>query len=272
MRTLWAVSDLHIRAPGNREIFDTFVHPADPGDWLVVAGDIAEDLATVREVLRECNRRFHTVIFSPGNHELYSQQSDELKGRRKYEALVDMCRDIGTVTPEDAYQTFAGRTIVPMFLLYDHSWRSPELTRDEALEAARARGIVLTDAVAIEPFADVAMWCRERLAYTVRRLAAVEGPTVLVNHWPLVKEATDQLRYPDIAMWSGTRHTQSWPQRYKAEQVIYGHLHIPTRIEVQGVTHTEVSLGYPREWQATLPVRVDNKLWPYPVVVDEETE
>ena len=272
MRTLWAVSDLHVRAPGNRKVFDEYVRTSNPADWLVVAGDIAEDLRTVGEVLSECNRRFHTVIFAPGNHEMYCRNSDEFKGRRKYEALVAMCRDIGIVTPEDTYQSFAGRTIVPMFTLYDHSWRDPELTRDQALEAAHARGVVLTDSVAIEPYEDVALWCRERLAYTVRRLAAVEGPTVLVNHWPLVKQAIHQLKYPDIGLWSGTRHTQSWPQRYRAEKVIYGHLHIPTQIDVQGVTHTEVSLGYPRQWQATLPLRLKNNLWPYPVLVDEEVK
>lgn len=272
MRTLWAVSDLHVRAPGNRELFDKYVRTSNPADWLIVAGDIAEDMGTVTDILEECLRRFDTVIFTPGNHEMYCRASDEVTGRNKYDALISACRGLGVVTPEDTYQEFAGRTIVPMFTLYDHSWRNPELTRDEAIAAAHDRGIVLTDSVAIEPFEDVGLWCRDRLAYTVRRLAMVEGPTVLINHWPLVKQAVDQVKYPDIALWSGTRHTQSWPKRYQAENVIYGHLHIPTQISVEGVTHTEVSLGYPREWQETLPLRLKKKVWPYPVLVEEEVK
>ncbi|MCX2163016.1 metallophosphoesterase family protein [Corynebacterium auriscanis] len=272
MRTLWAVSDLHVRAPGNWELFDKHVRPQNPTDWLIVAGDVAEDLDTVIEVLQECTRRFDTVIFTPGNHELYSREADELKGRDKYDVLISLCRELGVVTPEDTYQSFAGRTIVPMFTLYDHTWRDPELTRDEALAGAQERGIVLTDSVAIEPYEDVRLWCRDRLAYTLKRLAVVDEPTILVNHWPLVRQAIDQLKYPDIGLWSGTRHTQTWPERYKAEAVIYGHLHIPTQISVEGVTHTEVSLGYPREWQATLPLRLSKKAWPYPVLVDEEVK
>ncbi|MDN5934255.1 MAG: metallophosphoesterase, partial [Pseudonocardia sp.] len=38
---LWAVSDLHVRYPDNRAIA-VDLRPADPGDWLIVAGDVAE--------------------------------------------------------------------------------------------------------------------------------------------------------------------------------------------------------------------------------------
>jgi hypothetical protein len=31
---------------------------------------------------------------------------------------------------------------------------------------------------------------------------------------------------------------------------VYGHLHIPRTITVDGVRFEEVSLGYPREWRA----------------------
>ena len=270
-RTLWAVSDLHIHSPGNRDLIDTHLRPPNPHDWLIIAGDIAEGIDDVVAMLTRLQKRYAHIIYAPGNHELYARSTDRLKGQDKYNALIYACQKLSVSTPEDPYVTFGGHTIVPLFTLYDHSWRDPELSREEALTAAQRSGVVLTDYFAIEPFEDVSLWCRDRLRYSVRRLAQVTGPTVLVNHWPLARECLEHVRLPEIALWSGTRHTQSWPERYNATSVIYGHLHIPVEKFIGNVTHAEVSLGYKQEWARNLQPRLDRKLWPYPVLTEEVT-
>lgn len=270
-RTLWAVSDLHVRAPGNLDLVREHVKPTNPADWLIVAGDIAEDLPTIERTLGLLQSRFAQVIYTPGNHEIYSRSSDAIHGRAKYDAVIASAQRLGVLTPEDLFPMFAGHTVVPLFTLYDHSWRDPTMTPTAALAAARDKGIVLMDDLAIAPYEDVILWCRERLRYSVRRLASVEGPTILVNHWPLAREAMANVRHQEIGLWSGTRHTQEWPQRYRAETVVYGHLHIPVQFSLGNVTHTEVSLGYPRERKVSLPPRLEKKLWPYPVLVEEVT-
>lgn len=267
-RTLWAVSDLHVAAPGNRDLVDDLVRPEHLEDWLIVAGDVAERVSTVLKTLGRLTERFARVIWVPGNHELFCRSSDPHRGRDRYRELVEGCREIGVTTPEDSYPVFGGHTVVPMFTLYDHSWRDPELSVSEALTAAEGNGVMFTDQVAIAPFVDVPAWCRERLSYTVRRLSRVTGPTVLVNHWPLIREVTDKLVLPEIALWSGTRDTQDWPVRFRASTVVYGHLHIPLVREFDGVTHAEVSLGYPREHERSLPPRRDRRLWPFPVLTE----
>ncbi len=267
-RTLWAVSDLHVAVPGNRDLVDRLVHPGTAGDELIVAGDVAEDTATVLDTLGMLADRFRRVIWVPGNHELFSRPGDRFRGEDRYRELVRGCRELGVVTPEDAYPQFGGHTVVPMFTLYDHSWRDPSLTAAQALDAAAEKGVVFTDQVAISPYVDVPAWCRQRLGYTVRRLSRTTGPTVLVNHWPLVREVTDRLNIPEIALWSGTRDTQDWPVRFRASTVVYGHLHIPVVREIGGVTHVEVSLGYPREQAVSLPPRLERQLWPYPVLTE----
>lgn len=268
-RTLWAVSDLHITSPGNRDVVDDLIQPQHPQDWLIVAGDIAERIDVVIETLRVLRDRFEKVIFTPGNHELYSRTQDTFKGKDRFDALISACRSIGVLTPEDRYPIFAGHTIVPMFTLYDHSWRAVGLTPQQAIDQAMDSGVVLTDHWTISPYVDVPQWCRERLKYTVGRLSEVAGPTVLINHWPLAREAMEGIKAEEIALWSGTRHTQSWPKRYNASHVVYGHLHYPRQFSVEDVTHTEVSLGYPKEWQRSLQPRLDKKVWPYPVLTEE---
>lgn len=45
-RTLWAVSDLHVTFAQNQNTVDALM-PQDPGDWLIVAGDVAEKIPDV---------------------------------------------------------------------------------------------------------------------------------------------------------------------------------------------------------------------------------
>ena len=259
--TLWAVADLHVAVKANRALVDA-LEPGNPDDWLIVAGDVAERPELVLRTLGQLSRRYAQVIWAPGNRELFCRGADAHVGKDRYRQLVDGCRRLGILTPEDPYAEFGGVTICPLFTLYDYSWRPQGTTIDEALEMANRSQVIMTDEFAIKPFVDPVLWCRERLRYTVRRLARVEGPTILVNHWPLIREPLEAVYYPELSMWAGTRHTQDWATRYAAEHVIYGHLHIPGTTVVDGVPHTEVSLGYPREWQP----REGSRQWPYPVM------
>lgn len=259
--TLWAVSDLHAAVKLNGPKIDD-IQPADPSDWLIVAGDVAERFELIVEVMTELASRFDTVIWVPGNHELFCCSADRYRGREKYAMLVQAMRSIGVITPEDRYPVFGGVTIAPLFTLYDYSFRSRELTVDEALQAAHENNVVMTDEFAIAPFVDIRGWCWDRLAYTTKRLSRITGPTILVNHWPLVQEPVQRMMWSEIALWCGTRHTRTWPKRYNAQAVVYGHLHMPGVTKVDGVDHIEVSLGYPREWRH----HPSTRQFPYPVM------
>lgn len=260
-QTLWAVADLHAAVKNNTPRIDE-IQPKDPSDWLIVAGDVAERTELVLEVLNKLRKRFARVIWVPGNHELFSKSTDRCRGREKYTELVEGCRKIDVLTPEDPYPVFGGVTIVPLFTLYDYSFRHPGLTVEQAVQAARDKQIMLTDEFAIAPFVDIRAWCWDRLAYSIKRLSRITGPTILINHWPLVVEPVNQLYLKEIGLWCGTRHTRTWAQRYDAQAVVYGHLHMPGEVVVDGVKHVEVSLGYPREWEQ----HTEDRLWPYPVM------
>lgn len=259
--TLWAVADLHAAVKANGPKIEA-IQPADPSDWLIVAGDVAEKFDLIVRVMAELAGRFDTVIWAPGNHELFSRSADRYRGREKYAALVQALRELGVHTPEDTYPVFDGVTVAPLFTLYDYSFRGAGMSVDEAVSAAREKNIMMTDEFAIAPFVDVRAWCWDRLAYTTRRLSRIEGPTILVNHWPLVQEPIMRMRWSEVALWCGTRHTRGWARRYNARAVVYGHLHMPGVTTVDGIEHIEVSLGYPREWQGTPRPTA----WPYPVM------
>ncbi|MGB2567262.1 metallophosphoesterase family protein [Micromonospora citrea] len=256
--SLVAISDLHIGYPENRALVEA-LRPASPRDWLIVAGDVADTAADVEWALGLLAGRFEKVVWSPGNHELWTPRGDPvtLRGLARYEHLVQRCRALGVLTPEDEYPVWRGAggpvLVAPLFLLYDYSWRPEGLDRVAALAEAYRTGIVCTDEFMLhpDPYPDRAQWCAARVAETARRLAGRDPalPTVLVNHWPLVRDPTRVLRYPIFAQWCGTEATADWHRRFDAVAVVYGHLHIPRTSWHDGVRFEEVSVGYPREWR-----------------------
>jgi 3',5'-cyclic AMP phosphodiesterase CpdA len=245
--------------PENREIIDG-LRPSSDDDWLIVAGDVGEILADVEWTLRLLSERFAKVIWTPGNHELWTPQSDpvRLRGEHRYRHLVEFCRGLGIATPEDPYPVWRGAggpvTIAPLFVLYDYSFRPPgTTTKQEALARAYDVGVVCTDEFHLhpDPHPSREAWCHVRLVETERALAARDDalPTVLVSHFPLIREPTMILRYPEFALWCGTERTADWHKRFNAVAAVYGHLHIPRTTWHDGVRFEEVSLGYPREWR-----------------------
>jgi 3',5'-cyclic AMP phosphodiesterase CpdA len=256
---LLAVSDLHVSYPENREVIEG-LRPTSDDDWLLVAGDVADLVSEVEWALRTLRERFSTVVWAPGNHELWTRADDpvDLRGERRYRLLVEVCRDLGVLSPEDPYPVWRGpggpATVVPLFLLYDYTFRPPGVTsKEDALAVAYETGVVCRDEWLLypDPYPSREDWCRARVAYTQGRLTdrPPDVPTVLVNHFPLTREPTLLLRYPQFAQWCGTTLTADWHRRYSAVAVVYGHLHIPRTTWQDGTRFEEVSLGYPREWR-----------------------
>jgi Calcineurin-like phosphoesterase len=283
---LLAISDLHVGYPENRAYADALA-PGDPGDWLIVAGDVGETFADVGIVLASLAQRFAKVIWTPGNHELWTLPSDQvpLRGVARYEAYLKLCQRFGVVTPEDDYPVWAGDggpvTVAPVFTLYDYSFlpgarpapgagpadsvagiltaidgtlaegSAGDDSSGAALAAARKAGLKPSDEGRLhaDPYPSVAAWCTDRVAATEQRLAAAAGPLVLASHWPLRREPTAALRHQAYAPWCGTTRTADWHTRFPVRAAVYGHLHIPRTTHYDGVRFEEVSVGYPREWQ-----------------------
>lgn len=142
--------------------------------------------------------------------------------------------------------------IVPLFLLYDYTFRPDgTTTKAEALAYAYKTGIVCSDEAVLypDPYPSREAWCHARVETATHRLAAMPPGvrTVLVSHFPLTREPTRILKYPEFALWCGTEQTADWHLRFGAEAVVYGHLHIPGTTWQDGVRFEEVSFGYPEE-------------------------
>ncbi|MDX7987496.1 metallophosphoesterase [Xenorhabdus sp. 12] len=257
---LLAISDLHVSHAENRLIVESF-RPSTSDDWLLLAGDIAEQEADFIWVISTLSQRFSQVVWTPGNHELWCTPKDLLKlpGVLRYEHFVNICRQYNVLTPEDEFHSYhmgddTRITIAPIFTLYDYSFRNTfDYTVDQAIERARRCGVISSDEFFLKtyPYKNVVDWCRERLLYTEKRLNAIpDGENIiLMSHFPVIRKPLESLRNTEFSIWCGSEKTHQWASRKGVRMVIYGHLHIPNLEYIQNVAHVEVSLGYPREWQ-----------------------
>ena len=253
---LWALSDLHVSHPENQAALEGF--PAFPDDWLILGGDVTTGTHRLDWCFRHLAAKFRQVVWVPGNHELWTSPdtASGLGGVALYDRLVEIARLHDILTPEDPYPVVEHRSgpvlIVPLFLLYDYSFRPRHVRRDEVVRWAREGGSVCSDELVLrpDPFPDRESWCAARCEDAAARLASYSPdlPKVLINHFPLEEEHAVLPRIPRFTPWCGTRRTQGWHRHFNACAVVYGHLHIRGTQWLDGVPFQEVSLGYPHQW------------------------
>ena len=255
--TLWAVSDLHVAYKDNRAIVRD-LRTEHPDDRLIVAGDVAERVAEVRWALALLSSRFGWVIWTPGNHELWTLPTDEVQlgGVPRYEHRrgVPPARHRhprGSLSTMDRRRwSGRGRPAVPAVRLHLPPGRHPDQGRDDHRRRTGRGGLhrravprprALREPGGLEP--------GPRDGTEARLRAHEDARLVLVNHHPLIREPTTVLHYPEFAAWCGTERTADWHRRFNVAVAVYGHLHIPRTSWHDGVRFEEVSVGYPREWR-----------------------
>jgi predicted phosphodiesterase len=195
IRKLWAISDIHLAYPINRESWEQL--RSKPHDGLIIAGDVGETVDHLRLALETAVKRFAHVWWVPGNHELYSvpvsrasesgnenaKKEEPSRAEVRYHEFVAVAREFGVSTPEDDYIVWppedvdaldegaspwdveAERAmrarICPIFTLYDYSFRPPEVTRENALTWAQEQDIMATDEALLhpDPYSTRDEWC-----------------------------------------------------------------------------------------------------------------
>jgi 3',5'-cyclic AMP phosphodiesterase CpdA len=255
---LLAISDLHLGHPVNRDFLPTIGSSRD--DWLILAGDVGEDERHLAMAFEYLARRFARLIWVPGNHELWttSRSPEAARGAARYEMLVQLARSFGVLTPEDPYVLWPGSDrprplyIVPLFTLYDYTFRPDQVPADQVLAWAALDNTVCVDEYLLypTPYADRAAWCAARVEATEVRLQILpqDCETILINHFPLRRSHAVVPRVPRFAPWCGTRATETWPMQFRARAVVFGHLHVRRSFVEHDVSFHEVSLGYPGQW------------------------
>ena len=212
-------------------------------------------------MLRTLQPRFAQLVWTPGNHDLWTPQTlrgGEARRRRTTSGWSRLCSRYGVLTPEDPYARWPGdgptRAIVPTFLLFDYSFRPDR--RDA--RATRWRGPrspacdrptkICSRPIRIATRDD---WCAARVAATEARLAALPADVKLIvaNHFPLRRDLAVAAAHPallDLVRHDADRTTgiaASTSKRWSTATCTCDRARA-----IDGVRFEEVSLGYPKQW------------------------
>jgi predicted phosphodiesterase len=237
---IFALSDIHIDYDENsRSITD--LSTADyREDVLILAGDVSDTRRLLAWSLERLARCFRTVLFVPGNHELWVTREDkDTNSLQKFEEVCALAESSGaSVQPFRAH----GVSIIPLFSWYDYSLGVPT-------KELRA---VWMDYKA----------CRWPSGYTEREVAAhfaglndkqvavAEGMVITYSHFlpridvmPAYIPAEGKLLYPVLGM---TRLDEQL-RRLNSRIHVYGHSHVQRHVTIDGVSYINNAFGYPSE-------------------------
>jgi UDP-2,3-diacylglucosamine pyrophosphatase LpxH len=268
-----ASSDLHLDQHENLASLKSSLKENAPNgeDCLILAGDICETENQLKEILSLLRPHFKEIVWLPGNHELWIRPSlkesylQQGKGsEQRYLSLVTICHEFSVHTPEDPYIELSNTinetlVLVPMFLLYDYSFRPTHVPESEALNWAMESNVMCSDEVLIvpEPYKSIIDWCHQRVEYTLQRLNAYREREndnfkfLFINHFPLREDCFHLQHIPRFSIWCGTKRTEQWHVDYPVKGVVSGHLHLPSHQIIDDVEFFEVSLGYPGQWDSS---------------------
>lgn len=115
-----AFSDLHADLAENMTWLRALSSRADAGAALILAGDVSDDLATLREALVTVRDTFAQVFFVPGNHELWVRRKECADSVEKFRRIVGLCDALGVSTRPARVGVDGGTAvwIVPLFSWY----------------------------------------------------------------------------------------------------------------------------------------------------------
>jgi predicted phosphodiesterase len=228
---IFAISDLHTDFRENRLLVQRLAGRDYTRDVLVVAGDVADRLETLRETLVFLRGLFREVWFVPGNHELWVR-GDTRDSLEKFAAVLDLCARAGVRTGPGRAE---GHWIVPLFSWYDEAFdRHDEGVREE-----------------LEAWSDFyfCRWPREVespaehfAALNGRWLRRYEGPVLTFSHFvprPELVPAVRHLTFKGLPKVAGSEIIERQLREAGSTVHVYGHTHLMDDRVIDGVRYVQ---------------------------------
>jgi hypothetical protein len=100
---------------------------AGAADALIVAGDVTPHLAVLADVLARLRAVVPTVVYVPGNHDLWCTKDTPDSRRRYFDVFPELCAGVGARYLPAGPVVLDGVTLVGQTGWYDYSLRDPAL-------------------------------------------------------------------------------------------------------------------------------------------------
>ena len=258
---VFALSDIHMDHSGNVLWLEKLSSVDYTDDVLILAGDISEDLETLRRVLSFLKDKFAHVLFVPGNHELWVRRGECIDSIAKFWHVLDLCASLGVQTQPTKIS--GAVWIIPLFSWYlkpeegDDSLFTPKEGEDPTLKMWSDN--YFTKWMTLEENVTAAAFF---LRMNEKHLGKhYDTPIITFSHFlPRIdlifsteSEATGMATTRDpnpsfnFSRVAGSAGLEAQIRRLGSSIHVYGHQHRNRHRLINSVLYVSHCLGYPRE-------------------------
>ena len=259
---IFALSDVHVDSALNLAWVDSLSESDFQRDVLILAGDVSDRVERLERTLSDLRRRFASVFFVPGNHELWIRRAGPPRGSLdKFEQVLAICDRLDVRTQPGRIGDRKGVWIVPLFSWYlkpeegPDSLYTPKSGEDETLSMWSDDHFFRWPETA-RPAAEFFLGVNER---NISR--TYEAPLISFSHFLPRRELIFGMPAPrrwggspgdphpgfNFSRVAGCRGLDVQIRRLGSTLHVYGHQHRNRFREIDGVTYVSHCLGYPRE-------------------------
>lgn len=236
----FALSDIHVDYPENLDWVESIDPNQYQNDILLLAGDVTDDFILLGRVLDGIQAKFASVLFLPGNHELWLGKEDVPCSLEKFNLILGLCCELGI---ETGVSDFQGVSIVPLYSWYDFSFGEPDRHLLRAWRDFR-------ECRWPKNLPDAPSVCEYFLGLNADRLSVVNERVISFSHFmPRLDLMPDSIPlkrrivYPVLGSSAlGDQITQLNPDIH-----VYGHSHVNRDLVIDGVRYINNAFAYPSE-------------------------
>lgn len=238
---VFAISDLHLDYAANRAWLQQVPLHDYNDDLLILAGDVSDRLALLEEAFKALVARFATVLYVPGNHDVWINRERMHSSFEKLDAVMAAAHEQGVCTSIFRHGDLA---IVPLLGWYDYSFGPA----DDYLKAAwtdyrACRWPGYDDAALTALFTARNPDASSPLLQGAKQILSFSHFLPRIDLMPERIPAKHRKIYPVL----GTTVLDAQLRGLGARTHVYGHSHVNRRVTLDGVTYVNNAFGYPSE-------------------------
>jgi Icc-related predicted phosphoesterase len=249
---VFALSDIHVDHEANARWIANLSAADYTCDLLILAGDVTDTLRSLDWCLRILTTRFRTVLFVPGNHDLWVvREGPQKTSFQKFEEVAAVVESTGA-----SMRPFHGDgvSIWPLLGWYDYSFGEPS----EELKSIWMdyRACRWPNGFDVPRVAAHFVALNEEHVSQHEKHAAIHGSNKVItfSHFlpridlmPAYIPTRRQLLYPVL----GAARLEQQLRQFNPSIHVYGHSHVNRNVMMDGVSYINNAFGYPYETRIT---------------------
>jgi predicted phosphodiesterase len=237
---IFTLSDIHIDFAVNEQWIETLSNTDYVDDSLILAGDISDSETKIARCFDQFKRKFKSVFFVPGNHDIWVRKESPSDSIEKFFRLLELAQQHEIITEA---KRLNGTTIIPLFSWYDLSFGTMS-------DNLKSKWMDFTHCKWPDELSTPKAQNQFFLEKNNLQLAHTSEQVITFSHFlPRIDVMPGFIphRFRDIYPVLGSPLLDKQIRTLNANIHIYGHSHVNRVLKIKGIRYINNAFGYPSE-------------------------